>query len=395
MRVSSHPAGSIDGTDRNVPVFFPSVDILRGFAAISVLVYHVIEHFKWITFPKSGLLFWFRIGGMGVDLFFVISGFVIGLSAFSAIDKLGESGFRSVFSKRRFFRIAPLYYLTLLVYLVFVTRTFSLEAHGYNIILHVFFAQSFFVDYFGAINGPNWSVSIEMQFYLLILFIAPCIRLAKCWKIACVFILIAWCWRVACFYFVQSDGPQGVFPLFVATSQLPGMLDVFCIGLLLARFIRSDTGLSLLEKNKSWNWILLSAAVSAIVSSFVLYVYLKNASYWGLPLMVIFFKTPLALAYASVVFVACTLNNGSWLKVTTPLRYMGVLSYGIYLWHLPVLLSVQKIEGIAPQEALPIIMGITVLLAAASWHFFEKPIMKSMNRWKPLHEISRRSQIEP
>ena len=55
--------------------YFPSIDILRGFAALSVVVYHVIEHFKWIDFPTQGPLVWFRIGWMGVDLFFCYIGF--------------------------------------------------------------------------------------------------------------------------------------------------------------------------------------------------------------------------------------------------------------------------------------------------------------------------------
>ncbi|HRL91443.1 MAG TPA: acyltransferase family protein, partial [Comamonas denitrificans] len=74
--------------------YFDTIDILRGFAAISVVVYHVIEHFQWNNFPATWPWLWFRVGWMGVDLFFVISGFVIGLSAFSEIDKRGEHAFR-------------------------------------------------------------------------------------------------------------------------------------------------------------------------------------------------------------------------------------------------------------------------------------------------------------
>lgn len=62
--------------------YFPLIDVLRGFAAITVLVYHVIEHFHWTAFPTEGLLSWFRIGWMGVDLFFVISGFCNGIGSF-------------------------------------------------------------------------------------------------------------------------------------------------------------------------------------------------------------------------------------------------------------------------------------------------------------------------
>jgi peptidoglycan/LPS O-acetylase OafA/YrhL len=66
---------------------FPLIDILRGFAALSVVVFHVIAHFDWTTFPIEGPLLWFRVGSMGVDLFFVISGFVIALSAFARLTQ--------------------------------------------------------------------------------------------------------------------------------------------------------------------------------------------------------------------------------------------------------------------------------------------------------------------
>ena len=55
-------------------LYFPNLDLLRAFAAISVLVLHVIELTGWKNFPIEGPLTWFRIGWMGVDLFFVISG---------------------------------------------------------------------------------------------------------------------------------------------------------------------------------------------------------------------------------------------------------------------------------------------------------------------------------
>src|SRR3954451_23805604 len=96
---------------------FPLIDVLRGFAAISVLVYHVIAHFDWIGFKTSGPLVWFRISWMGVDLFFVISGFVIALSAFARLQQGGLVDFWRSFSLARLARIAPLYYLTCLIFM--------------------------------------------------------------------------------------------------------------------------------------------------------------------------------------------------------------------------------------------------------------------------------------
>jgi len=78
-------------------LYFENIDLLRAFAAISVLVYHVIELSSWKSFPINGLLSWFRIGWMGVDLFFVISGFVITLSAFSILENNNLKKYRILF----------------------------------------------------------------------------------------------------------------------------------------------------------------------------------------------------------------------------------------------------------------------------------------------------------
>ena len=60
---------------------FENINLLRAFAATAVVVYHVIEYANWSSFPADGPLLTFRIGWIGVDLFFVISGFVITRSA--------------------------------------------------------------------------------------------------------------------------------------------------------------------------------------------------------------------------------------------------------------------------------------------------------------------------
>ena len=82
------------------------IDILRAAAACLVVVYHVIANSQWSQFPITGPALVFRIGWIGVDLFFVISGFVITLSALHTYQKRGSS-FRIGFMKRRWLRIAP------------------------------------------------------------------------------------------------------------------------------------------------------------------------------------------------------------------------------------------------------------------------------------------------
>jgi peptidoglycan/LPS O-acetylase OafA/YrhL len=69
----------------SAPLRFPLIDALRGIAALLVLIYHVIEISGWQSFPSSGIALLFRIGWIGVDLFFVISGFVIGRAAIAGM----------------------------------------------------------------------------------------------------------------------------------------------------------------------------------------------------------------------------------------------------------------------------------------------------------------------
>ncbi len=137
---------------------------------LSVVVYRLIEHFKGDSFPIDGVRVWFRIGWMGVDLFFVISGFVIGLSAFICIDRSGVEGFRVPFIRHRLARIIPLHYLTRLIYVAFIVPEL-LFTHGFwlQILTHALFIHNFFLEHQGGISGVNWSLAAEMQFYLLTL----------------------------------------------------------------------------------------------------------------------------------------------------------------------------------------------------------------------------------
>jgi peptidoglycan/LPS O-acetylase OafA/YrhL len=96
--------------------------------------------------------------------------------------------------------------------------------------------------------------------------------------------------------------------------------------------------------------------------------------------MVTFFRTPLALAGALLLLIACCLGGPVWLRVTRPLRYLGTISYGIYLWHLPVILSLKRINGLAPGTALSLTIALAIVLAAISWHFFEKPLIARYGR---------------
>ena len=364
--------------DRPPPVF-PAIDILRGFAALSVVIYHVIEHYKWTGFPTSGMLVWFRIGWIGVDLFLVISGFVISLSVHSLMEHLGYVQFLTTFARRRFSRIMPLYYSTCVIFVIF-NIPYIIPHLGFykQVLMHALFIQNMSVGYHGSIDGPNWSVALEMQFYLMIALLAPFLVRARWWHVAAGALAITWAWRVGAITLIRLDKPSSAYRLFIAVSQLPGTLDEFAVGFVLARLVLSPFGVKLLVWGRRHSVVPVGAAGLALWA--LLIVYWARSSFWDVPCMVVIWHTACGLVFGLVLLAFCCLNQPWFLRATGPLRYLGSISFGIYLWHLPVLMAIQRIEWLRPDIALCYILAGTLVMAMGSWHMMEKPALRSRTR---------------
>ena len=222
-------------------LYFPHVNLLRAFAALSVLVYHVIEFLLWKSFPVRPFIFlWFRTGWMGVDLFFVISGFVIMLSMLRLQRKHGNANFvRRVFIRRRLARIVPLYLVTGLAFILFVRPDMiSTTSFFYHLLTHIGFVHNWFLDTHGSINGPNWSVATEMQFYgFVVIFIVVLTRTSPRMLLA-TGILTAIVSRLGVFLIAETRGWE-VCPRFVYSTQVIPMLDEFTMGMFIAKLVMS------------------------------------------------------------------------------------------------------------------------------------------------------------
>lgn len=355
-------------------MYFPNVNLLRAFAALLVLVYHVIELAPWPDFPASGVGLMFRAGWVGVDLFFVISGFVIGLSAIR-LYRDGEPDYRRTFMRRRLARIVPLYVLTCAAFLAVVhPSVLSLPWGRLALQLgsHLLFLHNLHPSLHGAINGPNWSVAAEMQFYVLVIVAVPLLsRMDVRWLVTGG-VLVAWASRAVAFFATRDVGNPNV--TFVYATQVPAMLDAFAIGIAIARLHVDGT---MKHWTARWGVLPLLVAVGAFALDFyfVWDSYWAHADYWNNGAMVIFWRTGLAITFGALVLIAAQLPDIA--RFVPPLDYLGDISYGIYLWHLPVILVLKELSlpG-SPVEFLWMTLAAVIALSALTWHFLERPIIR-------------------
>lgn len=351
---------------------YPLIDVLRGFAALLVVFYHVIEVGKWTGFPATGLALLPRVGWIGVDLFFVISGFVIGKTALEGVAIGGH--WRTVYMDRRVRRIAPLYLATMLCYVFLVhpdvlRQGWTSFAH---IGAHLLFVQNLSPTTYYSINGPSWSIALEMQFYLLVALTAPWLMRSSWVRILIVWVGVALGWRLVSTFVFPPGSSDSQLQMMVAT-QLPGVMDQFAVGICLAKLLAS--GRLAYAPLRLLGWAL--AALALLTLSWV--TLWANTPYWSYHSMIILWRTLLSAGFAALLacVVMCPVTAGLFTK---PFRYLGEISYGIYLWHFPILLTLVEKTALRDSKLLVAVVVCTVVMASLSWHGFEKLWLRSNSK---------------
>ena len=297
----------------------PELDGLRGVAILMVLVWHYFSCLIGPVERGTAVFLASRLATLtwsGVDLFFVLSGFLIGGIL---IDNFGKQGFVTSFLLRRFFRIAPAYFLFLMVYAVAVNL---LSGDQYAWTLHndlpfgsyLLQVQNFFMAFqqsFGSsVLGVTWSLAVEEQFYCMIILLFILLGGNKAARVLVLMGLAAPVLRI-------------LMPGFHTYVILPFRMDALGFGFAVSIALRSPGVAAWCEQNVSW-----------IFAAALLLLFGVGAATWkgGMGELQHSF---LAVFYA-VVLLLVVLNTGS--RLTIPLRFRalsstGLYSYGIYLYH--------------------------------------------------------------
>lgn len=352
-----------------------SLDALRAVAALSVFFFHMKE----LGNARLGDFMWF--GWVGVELFFVLSGFFIGMAVLSP-----REWHPLIFLQRRLRRIAPAFYVSLVITVVLVNSWFLVHRTGWEIILkHLLMIHNIFPESAGAINGAYWTLGVEASFYLLMMVGAPLLRTRWRWGLVAAWVAVCYGWRAWVVWYGPADGNERFF---IAT-QLPGMLDLFVIGVILAWAVTQRDWLERAQPHYRWLAPLLLAIGGVIVAFCIYQLAIFAGTFWFNSYAVIGWRTVLGLGFA-VIIVALMLFDHSprfrrGLEVSG-IAYLGRISYSIYLYHIPVILSLQRAEvpGFPTSNWKMAVMmtAVMVLVSMVSYHLVEKPWYRSAPKAK-------------
>ena len=369
-----------------MPRHTPALDGVRGIAILLVLFHH-FTLFDPVTSIGAWMGFFALLGWSGVDVFFVLSGFLItGI----LIDARGSERYFSSFYARRVLRIFPLYYLIVFVSFVLLARfpwwhdllvgPGEIAQWPYWTYL-VNFAIAERGDFKHGVLDVAWSLAIEEQFYLLwpaVVWLLPVRWLGA----LCAAIVVV----VPVLRSLALDG--GAEP--VDAYVLPHLrADALALGALLAWVSRRGL-LDMLRP--AGPFVLFAGAAGAVWCAVA-----AGGAWWWEPLTQRFGYSLFALAGAGLVILATTAPDaGVWQRMLRAgwLRAFGKYSYAMYLIHLPVSRVVQ--EFILGPEEFPGLFGPawlaqlgfyvlatvpTFALAWVSWHAFEAPILGLKSRF--------------
>jgi peptidoglycan/LPS O-acetylase OafA/YrhL len=353
-----------------------TIDGLRGVAIIAVVMFHVWQiNWQPISIFSLSLQPFIETGFIGVDLFFFISGFVLMLPYKTAAPTITE------FVQRRVLKIVPSYVFCVGVLLIIGYEHADLK----SVILHVLFVFNWFSDTSGAINGVFWSLAVEVQFYVLLPFLAP--RFARrpiVWTV--LLFAVANGWRLWCMFSSH----------YFYTMRLEQLhIDAFAAGMLLATLsVRAST-----PRAKTLYSLLMAAGivgVGLLANDCFAHRYENEwPNFWNVRwrsgLAVAFFCTALGSLYAWRPVQAVLANR--------PLIFLAGISYNLYLWHLPIArellaLHLPPYAGDPHQDGswqvafwLVAIEG-SIAVAVALTYGLERPLMRV--RWERLAWLKRR-----
>ena len=379
--VSVSRVSDLDADDRQLGQV-PGLDGVRGLAVLLVVVGHTQISFL-PSHQADAILDVINGGFFGVDIFFVLSGFLITALLLNERSKRGRVWFGGFYA-RRALRLLPALYLMLAAYLAYTAITGAPLANVWEMdVAAIFYVNNWYGIFHPLSSAPGlghiWSLSIEEQFYLvwpalLMLLIRP--RRGRL-LVPAIGVLIATV-MVRRSLLWSANGIAVWIEMFVRTDN---RADSLLIGALAA---------VLWTRGMIPRWGLAACAYVSIAGMCVIMILCTPRSPF------LYYGGYTLFAVATAVVIVATVERAwsvSGFFESRPMRLLGRVSYGVYLWHLPVYFAVVRYTtGWAPLARFGVALGITAGCVAASWNFVERPAHRLRHRFAERPPMSVRTR---
>jgi peptidoglycan/LPS O-acetylase OafA/YrhL len=335
------------------------IDGLRAVAITLVLLFHYTKEF----FPAHTLL---SFGWSGVNLFFVISGFVLYLTVQKNYASSGTVRYLP-YLRNRLLRIVPAYYVSVLTMLVLFGGNKILTA---VLPMHLSFMHIFNYDIAMSVQPLYWTLAVEVQFYLFLILAARLFtgKNGTKWILSLIGLTLAY--RALFQMLAHPASHAGL----VLGNILPGRLAEFAYGMLIAKMYVERGIFDTIGKRAA-----ACAVLSVLLIAFCWLLWLRlGDAFLGDPFLNVFYYPLVGLGYALLLLAVITLPSLRLVMAAPAVTFIGIISYSIYLWHgLPLMALKGEMTG---AKGFAAALALMLLVSTASYFLIERTFLKLKSR---------------
>lgn len=341
-----------------------ALDLIRAFAAMAVLTFHVwLYRLPQPNRPtREGLLdhilFEWRVG---LVVFFVMSGYLLYRPLLRGRhDAAPQPLALGRYYWRRIVRIVPAYYLAIIGSIVLLWSLDGVPGVRIPPVDELWrfalFLQNYSRETLLTLDAPTWTLAVQAAFYLVFpLFVLAGSRLGRrAWTVPVLLVLLG-----IAFNYVSYGNGWGP----IARLSLPAMLPYLAIGMLIAHLPPPRT-------RRAAVWMIVAGVVLALGNSVW---HALGGWSWGLGVL----RDVAGAAGYGLIIAACAQPVIGASRHLRPAESFGRWSYGVFLWHLPLLLFI-KGHGLMPASGVLtwlLLMALATTAGALTWRFVERPLL--------------------